>query len=378
MVRNRPSSSQPDELPVEDLLLDKENARLASSLVEEPTQEDLLRVLWTEMAVDEVALSIAANGFYPDEALLVIPENGGGSGSDHKYIVVEGNRRLAAVLLLRDAGLRERLKATSLPPISRKAREALDRLPVSIYPDRESLWAYLGFRHVNGTKPWDAFSKAKYVAHVHETFGVPLSDIAGRIGDRHSTVLRLYSGYKVLDQAERRAGFDRADRVRNRFYFSHLYTAVDQPEFQKFLGISKKQAQGPNPVPKNRLKELSALMTWLYGKRSTNTQPIVRSQNPDLNRLREVVGNAAAVAALRAGYSLETAHDISIGDDRRFREALTAAKEELQKAKGTVTTGYAGETDLMEMTDDISLLVASIQSEMVELRGKPSRPARVR
>jgi len=378
MVRNRPSSSQPDELPVEDLLLDKENARLASSLVEEPTQEDLLRVLWTEMAVDEVALSIAANGFYPDETLLVIPENGGGRGRDHKYIVVEGNRRLAAVLLLRDAGLRSRLKATSLPPISGKAREALNRLPVSIYPDRESLWAYLGFRHVNGTKPWDAFSKAKYVAYVHETFGVPLPDIAGRIGDRHSTVLRLYNGYKVLEQAETRAGFDRADRIRNRFYFSHLYTAVDQPEFQKFLGISKKEAPESNPVPKNRLKELSELMTWLYGKRSTNTQPIVRSQNPDLNRLREVVGNAAAVAALRAGYSLETAHDISIGDDRRFREALTAAKEELQQAKGTVTTGYAGETDLMEMIDDISLLVASIQSEMVELRGRPSRPARAR
>ncbi len=376
MVGNRPSSSRHDELPVEDLLLDKENARLASSLVAEPTQEDLVRILWSEMAVDEVALSIAANGFYPDEALLVIPDKGGDSGTDRKYVVVEGNRRLAAVLLLRDAGLREKVKATSLPIITRKARDALGRLPVSIHPDRESLWAYLGFRHLKRTKQWDAFSKAKYVAHVHETFDVPLPDIARRIGDTHSTVLRLYSGYKVLQQAEEKAGFDRRDQIRNRFFFSHLYTAVDQPEFQQFLGMSKKRAPGPNPVPKNKLRELSELMIWLYGKRSTNTQPLVRSQNPDLNRLREIVGNPSAVAALRARYSLERAYEISIGDDRRFREALTAAKEELQQAKGAVTTGYRREKDLMDMVDDIARLVSSIQREMEALQSAESRSVR--
>ena len=101
------------DAPVEQLLLDIKNPRLASGAGGD-TQEDLLRVLWTEMAVDEVAFSIAANGFFREEPLLVIPgdEVKGGKG---KFIVVEGNRRLAAVLLLCDAKLRDKLKATELP-----------------------------------------------------------------------------------------------------------------------------------------------------------------------------------------------------------------------------------------------------------------------
>ena len=75
------------DAPVEHLLLDVKNPRLASGFGGE-TQEDLLRVLWTEMAVDEVALSIAANGFFREEPLLVIRADDvrGGKG---KYIVVE-------------------------------------------------------------------------------------------------------------------------------------------------------------------------------------------------------------------------------------------------------------------------------------------------
>jgi len=351
------------DLPVEDLLLDEENPRLASSLVDEPTQENLLRVLWTEMAVDEVALSIAANGYYRDEALLVIPERDS-HATPQRYIVVEGNRRLAAVLLLRDSALRKKIKATSLPSIGEGARRALDVLPAFIHLDRESIWAYVGFRHVNGTKPWDAFSKAKYVAIVHEEFGVPLKDIAGRIGDIHSTVQRLYLGYKVLRQAEETAGFDKEDRVRNRFHFSHLYTAVAYPEFRSFLGITEDRAKRRDPVAKSKRGDLKDLMMWLYGRKSTNTQPVVRTQAPDLNRLKGVIAKPSALSLLRRDYSLDVAFEASIGDPRRFREALFAAKEELQKAKATVTTGYAGEEDLLKTMDDIVVTAQSVLDEM--------------
>lgn len=312
------------------------------------------------MAVDEVAISIAANGFYEHEPLIVIAES---KKATKRYVVVEGNRRLAAVLLLMDAKLRDRVGATDLPTISKKLRNELETLPVSIHTSRKDLWSYLGFRHINGTKPWDSFSKAQYVARVREQYSISLREIAQRIGDRHSTVLRLYNGYVVLQQAESKAGFDRSDRMRNRFYFSHLYTAVDQPEFRRFLGL-KDGELGPNPVPRNKTHELRELMIWLYGRQSTNTQPLVLSQNPDLNNLREVIGNASALASLRRGYSLQRAHEISVGDERRFREALTAAKEELQEAKATVTTGYRGERDLAELIDDLVLLVSSIEREM--------------
>lgn len=356
------------DAPVDQLLLDVENPRLASGAGGE-TQEDLLRVLWTEMAVDEVAFSIAANGFFREEPLLVIPADNvkGGKG---KYIVVEGNRRLAAVLLLRDAKLREKLKVTGLPAIDSKRRTDLDAIPVFRYPDRERLWTFCGFRHINGAKPWDAFSKAQYVATVHEQYHVSLDDIAKKIGDRHATVRRLYRGYKVLEQAEERAGFSKEDRVRNRFYFSHLYTAVDQTEFQKFLGIDAEKSLKPNPVPQSKLPELKELMTFLYGQRSTGKEPLVRTQAPDLNILREVISKPAALSAIRSGLSLERAYDIGTGDKRRFRDSLTRAKEELQQAKGTVTKGYSGEEDLYETITDIELYASKIKEEMSDQRKK--------
>ncbi len=370
----RPSETpQPEYILVDNLLLDGENPRLASS-AQGPSQEDLLRVLWTEMAVDEIALSIAANGYYPQDPLLAIPENTAEANTlRRKYIVVEGNRRVAAVLLLRDGELQRKIRATSLPSIDEDAKRALERLPVLVYPNRQSLWAYLGFRHINGTQPWDAFSKAKYVADVRETFDVPLDEIARRIGDRHTTVVRLYRGYKILQQAEEQAQFDREDRIRNRFYFSHLYTAADQPEFQKFLGITSENSLRPNPVPRSKLAALSELMTWLYGRRSTRTEPLVQTQSPDLNLLRVAISKPASLSALRSGYSLQRAHEIGIGDKRRFRDALISAKEELQQAKATVTTGYTGEEDLYTTASDIVRYAGTVKEEMERIRADATR-----
>jgi len=376
MTKNNPSKSiadeELDELEVEKLLLDDENPRLASGRGGD-TQEDLLRVLWTEMAVDEVALSIAANGFFPEENLFVIRKNPKELDEKKKrYVVVEGNRRLAAVQLLRDTNLRERLKATDLPRISAGANRALDRLPVAVYPNRKALWEYFGFRHINGPKPWDAFSKAKFISDVKDKYQIPLDEIAKKIGDQHSTVQKLYRGYVILLQAEAQAKFDRDDIIRNKFYFSHLYTAVDQRGYQEFLGINPEKSLRPNPVPKSKLKELHELMLWIYGSKSARRQPLVKTQHPDLTILREVISKKSSLSALRAGYSLERSFDVAKGDKLRFREALTRAKEDLMEASGSVTLGYSsnGDADLDETMAEILLLAHDVDDAMNGKRSK--------
>ncbi|RLC72804.1 MAG: hypothetical protein DRJ03_16935 [Chloroflexi bacterium] len=372
-VRHMLFQPDPDkivDIPVEQLLLDPENARLAWR-VEGDSQGILVEILWTEMAVDEVAWSIAENGFFRSEPLFVIIEDPEEEDpKKRRYIVVEGNRRLASVLLLRDQELQRRVGATNLPDISAERRSELSTLPAIVYPSRESLWATVGFRHINGIKPWDSFSKAKYVAEVHETYGVSLKEIAERIGDLHATVKRLYRGYKVLEQAESDGVFDREDRARNRFYFSHLYTALDQSKFQEFLGIDSDTSLRPNPVPESNLDELGELMIWLYGKKSEGIEPVVKRQNPDLNILRKVISKPESLSALRSGYALKRSHLIAIGDRKRFQDALTSAKVELQSAKATVTTGYAGEEDLYEIIQDIGLLADTIMREMEDKRAE--------
>ena len=358
---------QIEPLPVEQLLLDPENPRL-ESVAKTKNQLELTKAMWREMAVSEVALSIAANGFFEEEPLFAVPapkEKG-----KPRYVVVEGNRRLTAVKLLLDEDLRKTVKATDLPLLDADAKAKLRKLPVSIYQKREDLWAYFGFRHVNGPKEWDSLSKAAYIAMVRREYGKSLEEITKAIGDQHSTVKRIYRGYVLLEQAEVMTKFKREDRSRNRFYFSHLYTAADYAEVQDFLGIDAEGSLSAKPVGKKCLPQLEELMIWLFGSKELGREPVVRTQAPDLSNLRCVIGNKAALAALRSGISLDRAFVISKGDASRFEEALAQAKDALQEAKGTVTTGYKGSKELLDQMDSIGALSTSLLSEMQEIASR--------
>jgi RNA polymerase sigma factor (TIGR02999 family) len=131
-------------MEVDRLILDPDHPRLASAGIGNDARE-LVKLMWDEMAVDEVALSVAANGFFQQDPLLVVPEaKPGKAGERQKYVVVEGNRRLCAVLLLRDLKLREFVHAADLPALDDKQISDLGKLPVSIFDNREELWEYFG------------------------------------------------------------------------------------------------------------------------------------------------------------------------------------------------------------------------------------------
>jgi hypothetical protein len=360
-----------EDVAVGDLLLDPLNPRLADfGLSQNATQDEIAGVLWSKMAVDELALSIAENGFYEHEPLYAVKEKG-------KSYVIEGNRRLAAVKLLTDDGLRNRLKIAGVPEISASAKRKLDSLPV-IYCKRGDVWAYLGFKHINGPQAWDSYAKAHYVAWVNNEVGIDLDEISRRIGDKHSTVARLYDALMVLEQAEESGVFSREDRYREHFSFSHLTTGLGYTGIQSFLGLPKgdRTIGKRKPVPKDHERQLGEFLGWLYGSRSEAVAPIVQSQNPDLRRLDEVLKNKQAVAALRTGLPLSVSLEISKGDERVFRESIVEAKQNLQKARGTQLTGYDGNQDLFQTAEAILELANALVAEMNTSRNKTKKQAR--
>jgi len=348
-------AAAPSELVLEeDLRFDAKNPRLADD--EEAGQDDLLETLWQDFAVDEVALSIAANGYFPHEPLFATREDG-------ELVVIEGNRRLAAVRLLRHQSLRRQVGATDLPVITKQRAKELEELPVVIGP-RASVWQYVGFKHVNGPQAWRSHSKAQYIAWVHNTLGVPLEAIATQIGDKHRTVRRLYRALMVLEQAEKAGVYHVEDRARKQFSFSHLYTGLDYSGFESYLGIKPDRSYKPNPIPRKNLQQLGHLLVWLYGSQSLDEEPLIRSQNPDLRRLDAVLQTKDGRAALERGLGLSVSHDISRGDDALLREALLGARQSLQEARGKLLTGYSGERDLKQIAEEILALAESIDEEM--------------
>jgi hypothetical protein len=85
----------------------------------------------------------------------------------------------------------------------------------------------------------------------------------------------------------------------------------------------------------------------------------------------------AGVKALRDGLPLSVAHDISQGDERIFRQALQQAKQALQKAHGTLTTGYVStEDDVLRLAEDVDNLAHALVEAMEAKKAKDRRDAR--
>lgn len=344
-------------LPVSELSFDLKNPRLIEfGLTSASTAEAVIRILWDAMDVEELALSIAASGFFRHEPLIIVQEQG-------KYVVIEGNRRLAAVKLLLDPALVAELKVR-VPAIGEKAKEDLRELP-TLLSNREAAWQYLGFKHVNGPARWSSYAKAQYIAKVHRDFGVALQDIANQIGDTHRTVQRLYRGLMVVEEAERLGVFSRDDIWGNRrFPFSHLYTSLERPNIGVFLGLKAEASESTEPVPVARKEELRQLCLWLYGSKRDGKPPVVQRQSDHIRYLDAIVGNPEARAALRSGSDIASAHILTIPSANAFEEALVAAKQKLEEAHGKLPNGYDGSEELLRTAGTVANLADDLYDQM--------------
>ena len=360
-------SDSMDKMSVSELAFDLQNPRLVEfDLSKSPSDVEVIEFLWQAMDVRELVLSIAASGFFQHEPLIVMEENG-------KNVVIEGNRRLAAVQALLDPTLVQAPDG-AIPVIDSKAREELKWLP-TIVSTREQAWRYIGFKHVNGPAKWSSYAKSEYIAKVHREFGVPLDEIASQIGDTHKTVRRLFRGMMVIEQAERMNVFNREDRSRRHFSFSHLYTGLDYPHISQFIGLRPDGYEDPEPVSAEKKEQLGELCLWLYGNKKEDKPPVIQSQNPDLRRLDSVVSNREAVAALRAGTGLARSFEISRPSSNVFEESLHAAKRELEKAHSMLSTGYDGSDTLLTVAEDVVVLADDLHVQMDRKRS-PRRSRR--
>jgi hypothetical protein len=335
------------------------NPRLSADGDGPSSQSAIFQALWREFAVDELASSIAANGYFPYEPLIAIEVDG-------NLVVVEGNRRLAALKAL--LGLEQVDSPAALPEVTPDVLRDIAEVPVVI-TERREIWQYIGFKHVNGPQAWQSVSKAKYIADVHAQFNVSLEQIAAQIGDRHSTVLRLYRAWRVLEQAEEHDVFNIADRWKPHFSFSHLYTGLDYSGIANFIQVAPAQEQRSDPVPPGGIKPLGEACAWLYGSRSRQREPVVVSQNPDLRILDEVIQSPNGLAALRNGLPLRTSREIGKGDPLVLRESLVAAKNFLQTARAKVITGVReDDAGLFDLAQDIYDLAEAIVDDMKRAR----------
>ena len=361
------------KVPVERLRLDRGNPRLVGEGAD-ASDEWIIARLYRSAELDELLQSISENGYLDIEPLVVLPESDG-----ETLTVLEGNRRLATLRLLREPELvsriasRDKLRIT-VPEVEENVRTTFDR--VSVYPvaSRERARAFIGFKHINGPAKWDAYAKARFAADWYraaQSEGVGLEQIATAIGDRHDTVKRMVSAIYVLEQARENGLFEIEDRHTRKFNFSHLYTALSRSQYMEYLGLEAAWARHdprPDQVPGEKIDRLKQVLVWIYGSKTDGVEPVVRTQNPDIKRLGEVLANAEGRHVLEQGRSLDEAHASTESADTRFTASLLRARDGIRDAAGSLRAYDGKDQSLLDIADDVRETAEVVHSRMAKKR----------
>jgi len=288
-----------------------------------------------DWSLEELATSFLESGFWPHEAVLCVVEPIRGQD---RLVVVEGNRRIAALQRLQKAYAGEEASRKWQELITGVPRpDALfQRVPYIRYQSRAEVDAFLGFRHVTGIKEWAPPEKAQFIAKLIDENGLSYRQVMRKIGSKIDTVERNYIAYSILEQMEETEGLE-TQEVENRF--SVLFLSLRSKSVQRFLGIEEKFGIDPKkvkpPVDGNHVEQLKEYSKWLFG--DAETTPVVQDSR-EVDKFARVLASAEGLDYLRGVRrpSLDKAFVIAGGDQEAVLDLISTAAYNLQEALSSI------------------------------------------
>lgn len=352
------SKGVPRRMPLRQLRLDAHNPRLAPE-DQGADQEELAVNLELGFDALTVAESISSHGFFGSEPLIVIT----GEEPD-TWTVVEGNRRLTALLGLADSEIRSHFAGrTQWDALAAHASVTLDDLiPVVELESRSEATPIIGFRHISGILQWEPYAQARYVARLVDEEGMSFGEVAEMIGIDRTRVGNLYRDQAIATQAAD-LGIDAGQIERA---FSLMTVAMSTPKLRAHIGaeLGAKTVPGVPPIAVEKHEELRELITWLYG--DGEVEPVI-GESRDISKLGNVVATPIGLVELRAGKSLDHAlqrvKDAAENPRQRLvmrlrsgRNSLTAALEDL--------ADFAEDEEVAGLIDEARAAVDDLQAAL--------------
>lgn len=229
---------------VDDVFLDPNNPRFWSEhsgketvdkKIVEPKIQDLALERMKKYGIKELRDSILRNGFLPLDRIVVRPI----TGFEGKYVVVEGNRRLSALKLLRDQIENDLIDEEGIDEdYIERLDENTKTLNVLVYEGSEThdiAWLLQGVRHIGGIRDWQPAQRAKLIADQISGLGLGYKQAGQQFGLTAQAVGRLYRAYKALEQM--RSDEEYQDLAKNE-YFSLFEETIRRPVLKDWLGWS--------------------------------------------------------------------------------------------------------------------------------------------
>lgn len=318
------STSNVEMVPTSDLDFDPDNPRFYR-LNSHHTVAEVIDEMLADESVQDLMLSIGQKGYFAGEPLLIV------KNADGRYIVVEGNRRLAAVKLLNGELLPPARRKISVNEIRNEAIEAPPtELPCLIYQERRDVLRYLGYRHITGIKEWDSLSKARYLAELRGEFydGLAPADqmrsLAKDIGSRSDYVAQLLTALSLYVHAEDAKFYGLPIDAKD-IEFSYLTTALNYKKICNWLGLDGKSDIDMKNVNGDNLKKAFA---WMFAKDQQGRTILGESRN--LDQMAAVVASEEATLVLEQNGKLSEAFLYTDGPEAALQQAFDLALERVR------------------------------------------------
>lgn len=342
-----PTKQQPDRqvIAVANLDFDPNNPRFAPEVASGPEQDLIERFIRDERLL-EVINSIADQGYFDGEPLLVVPV-----GSSNQYHVIEGNRRLAALKLLN--GLVDvPVGRSSIEDACQSATNRPPEVPCLVFNNEDAILRYLGFRHITGIKSWSSLQKARYIKKLRDRFYAHLpvdkqmTALAREIGSRADYVGQMLAALNLFERAEAKNFFGLPGISTQDIDFSLLSTAISYTAIVRYIGLEGRQDSTGARIDEGALKNM---MSWLFV--SLGGQKTVLGDSRNLKRLAAVVESETARDQLVVDGNLDSAYQLSRGPAQALTLTLKAVEKKLQEAwtwMPLIEHPQAGDEDLAE------------------------------
>jgi len=337
------------QIDVKDLHFDPLNPRIPTD-VEASDDQAVLDWMLQDAGLVELMGSIAVNGFFPAEPLLVMPSEEGPG-----YWVLEGNRRLAAVKLLIEPSRAPRRKV-AVQAASDEAGDldSLGALPCVVFTERRMVLDYLGFRHITGIKEWEPAAKARYLRdlyrdHLADSGADVYRKIARIIGSRSDYVMRLLGSLVLLEKiAEDAELLDRGVAYED-VSFSLLTLSLNYSAVVEYLQLGDLSQESFEDV---NVEALHNLATWLYVKdEETGRTQLGESRNMKL--LASAIRKPAGIESLLRGETVEEAVVASLDVGDVVLRSVKQASSRLLSAQALIHR--------MEDDEGIALVVVELE-----------------
>jgi hypothetical protein len=361
---------------LEELQFDLRNPRYGAGAASINTEREALDHIVETFGVNDVLSSIAVNGFSDSEPLVAIHlEN------EKKIRVLEGNRRLAACLILTGdarAGGQTRLHEQFVKIHAENGQKRINPVPVIVYRGKNAMkevLPYIGVRHIVGTLEWDSYAKAAWIDQVLRDHDLSLKKVMEMLGDKNGTAARMLAGYRFVNQLIRTGHFrpdqsQRKGRGSNSEYpFSWVYTALDNLPIKEFVGfIETDGTPDENPVPERKLEQAGLVMRFMFGDKSRGV-PAVVEDSREIGELAKAVRNPVLCTRLKEGRALRLVMEEARPSQERLQEGFQRVTDQLKDLTSLIVPGSLKADDALSLVEPARTVANLAKKALSDLTG---------